>query len=491
MYQLLGPFILRTIFIYTLGAKYLGLNSLFTSILTVLNLAELGVGSALVFSMYRPIAESNVEKICALMNLYKKYYRIIGGVIALVGVALTPFIPKLISGDIPSDINIYTIYLMNLSATVLSYWLFAYKNSLFDAHQRTDVISKVSLVVSTVQYILQAVFLIMIGNYYIYLIITIITQIINNIYIAHRANKTFPEYKAKGVLPKREVKIINQRVRDLFTSKIGGIVVDSADTIVISAFLGLEVLAIYNNYYYIMATLFGFIGIIFASCTAGIGNSIIVESEEKNYKDLKKLLLVISWLSIFCISCLISGYQPFMKIWVGKGLMLKDFNIIICLCVYFFVHEINRLLNTYKDASGMWHEDRFRPLVTALTNLALNIALVRYIGLFGILLSTVISTVCVGMPWLFYNLFTVVFKRSAKEMIFLVIKYAFLALIITGVSFYISNLVKMSGVLELIIKLIISGLVSNILLYIILRSTDEYSYFKETVIGFVNRRRQR
>ena len=173
IYQLLGPFILRTIFIYTLGMEYLGLNSLFTSILSVLNLAELGVGSALVFSMYKPIAEDDTEKICALMNLYKLYYRIIGAVILVIGLILVPFIPNLISGSVPEDVNIYVLYLMNLGATVLSYWLFAYKTCLFGAHQRNDMIAKVTIVSSTLQYIIQAIFLISISNYYLYLTITL------------------------------------------------------------------------------------------------------------------------------------------------------------------------------------------------------------------------------------------------------------------------------------------------------------------------------
>ena len=162
IYQLLGPFILRTIFIYTLGVKYLGLNSLFNSILSVLNLAELGVGSALIFSMYKPIAENDTEKICALMNLYKLYYRIIGLVILVIGLILVPFIPNLISGSVPKDINIYVLYLMNLCATVLSYWMFAYKTCLFGAHQRNDIISKITMVSSTLQYIVQAILLIVV-----------------------------------------------------------------------------------------------------------------------------------------------------------------------------------------------------------------------------------------------------------------------------------------------------------------------------------------
>ena len=146
VYQMIVPFIMRTAIIYLLGAQYLGLNSLYASILQVLNLAELGVGSAMVYSMYKPIAEDDHKTICALMALYKKYYTIIGIIILIVGGILTPFIPSLIRMDtVPQDVNVYVLYWLNLGATVLSYWLFAYKNCLLSAYQRTDIISKISI----------------------------------------------------------------------------------------------------------------------------------------------------------------------------------------------------------------------------------------------------------------------------------------------------------------------------------------------------------
>ena len=276
-YQIAVPFIMRTAMIYFMGVQYLGLNSLFTSILQVLNLAELGVGSAMIYSMYQPIADDDNITICALMKLYRTYYRVIGFVIAAIGCFLTPFIPKLISGDVPSGINIYILYLLNLGATVLSYWLFAYKNSILQAHQRTDVVSKVTLVTSTIQYALQLFVLWAFKNYYLYVLVMLATQAITNVATALVADKLYPQFKPRGSLPKQEVSKINHRIRDLFTSKIGAIIVNSADTIVISAFLGLTALAVYQNYYFILTSITGFITVIFSAVTAGIGNSLVVE----------------------------------------------------------------------------------------------------------------------------------------------------------------------------------------------------------------------
>ena len=462
-YQIIVPFLIRTAMIYLMGVQYLGLNSLFTSILQVLNLAELGVGSAMIYSMYKPIAEDDNATICALMKLYKTYYRIIGLVIAVIGCALTPFIPKLISGDVPDNLNIYLLYLLNLGATVLSYWLYAYKNCILQAHQRVDIVSKVSLVTSTIQYALQLLVLWLFKDYYLYVIVLLATQALTNITTAMCADRIYPQFKPKGQIATEEKKAINNRIKDLFTSKIGGIIYDSADTIVISSFLGLTALAIYQNYFYILNAITGLITVVFSACTAGIGNSIVVETKEKNYKDLNKFTFIICWGAGFCAVCLLCLYQPFMELWVGKDLMLSS-SAVICFVVYFFVRQLNSLFNTYKDASGMWHEDRFRPLVAALTNLALNLILVQFIGLYGILISTVLAIVCVGMPWLLHNLFTVIFEKKylvgyLKNLLY----YCFIILINCTITYFICTKVNAGLITTLVIRGAICVVLPNLI----------------------------
>ena len=298
-YQIIVPFIMRTVMIYFMGVQYLGLNSLFTSVLQVLNLAELGVGSAMIYSMYKPIAEDDNARICALMGLYRTYYRMIGIFIAVIGGILTPFIPRLISGEVPDDVNIYILYLFNLGATVLSYWLFSYKSSILYAHQRTDIVSKVVLATNTIQYAFQIFVLCILKNYYWYVVVMLMTQVITNIITAIIVDKLYPEFKPRGKLLKKEVKKINQRIRDLFTAKFGSVVIGAADTIVISAFLGLTSLAVYQNYYFIMNSICGFITVIFTAITAGIGNSLVTESAEKNYNDFRKFTFIICF--VLCI----------------------------------------------------------------------------------------------------------------------------------------------------------------------------------------------
>ncbi len=474
IYQILIPFIMRTAMIYLMGVQYLGLNSLFTSVLQVLNLAELGVGSAMVYSMYKPIAEDDTTTICALMKLYKYYYRLIGLIIAVVGCILTPFIPKLISGEVPAGINIYVLYLLNLGATVLSYWLFAYKNSILQAHQRVDIVSKVTLITSTIQYVLQLLVLWLLKDYYAYVMVALFTQALTNIVTAIIANKMYPKFKPEGKLSNEKVKEINQRIKDLFTSKLGGVVVNSADTVVISAFLGLTVLAVYQNYYFILTSIIGIVSIVFQSCTAGIGNSVIVESTEKNFNDLKKFTFIISWIAGFCICCFLCLYQPFMEIWVGRELML-EFPAVICFCVYFFIFEINQLLNTYKDAAGIWHEDRFRPLVTAIVNLGMNLGLVHVCGIYGVLLSTALSMLFVGMPWLLHNLFTVLFKKSQiRNYLFRLIRYTLITVVSCSVCVIICNCFNFSVIITLIVNAVVCCIVPNLIYLIVYHRMPEF-----------------
>lgn len=474
VYQIIIPFFMRTAMIYFLGVQYLGLSSLFTSILQVLNLAELGVGSAMVFSMYRPIVEDDIISICALMKLYKIYYRIIGAIIAVVGCVLLPLLPKLIKGDIPVDVNIYVLYLLNLASTVFSYWLYAYKNSILQAYQRNDIVSKVTLVTSTIQYVLQLFFLWAFKNYYFYVVVMLATQAITNVAIAICADKLYPQFKAKGKLPKQEVSKINRRIRDLFTSKIGAIIVNSADTIVISAFLGLTALAVYQNYYYILTSITGIITIVFSSVTAGIGNSLVVETQEKNFKDLKVFTFIICWISGCCSCCFLNLYQPFMELWVGKDLML-DFSIVICFVIYFYVCEVNQLLNTYKDAGGIWHEDRFRPLVTAIVNLAMNLVMVQFWGLYGIILSTVLSMLLVGMPWLFHNLFITMFeKKDMKKYLVSLAFYVLISIIASMTSVIICDFINLGLWATLIVRFIICLIVPNVMFLIVYCRKNEF-----------------
>ncbi len=479
LYQIILPFFMRTAMIYLMGVQYLGLNSLFTSILQVLNLAELGVGNAMVYCMYKPVAEDNQREICALMRLYRTYYRVIGGVIAVLGLILIPFLPNLIKKDLPSELNIYILYLLNLTATVFSYWLFAYKNCLLLAYQRTDIASKITIITNTVQYVLQFLVLCFWKNFYFYVIVVLITQISTNIITAIVTTKVYPNYKPVGKLDRIIVKDINQRIRDLFTSKVGYVILNFADTIVISAFLGLTMLAIYQNYFYILNSIIGLVSVIFGACIAGIGNSVIVETKEKNYNDLKKFTFIICWIAGECTCCLLCLYQPFMKVWVGEELKLA-FHAVICFCIYYYIYEVNQLLNLYKDAAGIWHEDRYRPLVTALSNLGMNLIMVQFLGIYGVILSTVLSMLFIGIPWLLHNLFTVLFERSQlRNFIRQIVYYTLISFCVCAITNFICSFICLGDWTTIILRAVICLIIPNILFLCIYYKRKE---FKESVL---------
>ena len=218
-----------------------------------------------------------------------------------------------------------------------------------------------------------------------------------------------------------------------------------------------------------------FITVVFVACTAGIGNSIVVETKEKNFNDFIKFTFIICWISGFCSVCLLCLFQPFMELWVGKDLMLSV-SAVICFVIYFFVRQFNALFNLYKDASGMWHEDRIRPLVASLTNLVLNLILVQFIGIYGILLATVLAIICVGMPWLLHNLFSVIFdKEHVWAYIGKLLKYIFAVFINCLATYLICSRISIGLTPTILVRGVICIIVPNVIYYLIFRKTEEYN----------------
>lgn len=485
--QTAAPFLMRTAMIHFMGVKYLGLSGLFASILQALNLAELGVGSAMVYSMYQPIIEDDTDLLCALMRLYRTYYRVIGLVIAGIGILSAPFMNHLIRGEIPSDINITALYLLNLGTTVLTYWLFGYKNCLLDAHQRVDISSKIILAVSFIQYGIQFFIVCTSGSFYTYMLVTFLSNIAINVITAAAVSKMFPGYKPVGRVDKKTRKKINRRILDLFTTKIENMIVNSADTIVISASLGLTILAVYQNYYSIITAITGLVAIIFQACLAGIGNSVIVETKEKNLADLNKFTFIILWIAGFCVCSLLCLYQPLMKLWVGEEFMLET-PAVVCLCVYYFIFEIIQLLNTYKDAAGIWHKDRFRPLVTACVNLILNGITVRFWGIYGIILSTVLSILLVGLPWLLHNIFTVLFqKEQLLSYVRKLLYYMVIVIVSCVVCAFFCQFIERSDLETLVIRGVICCIVPNAIYFMAYRRKKEFKQCLKLVEKIVKR----
>lgn len=478
------PFITRTVLLYVLGTEYLGLSSLFSSLLSFLALAELGVSNALVYSMYKPIAEGNEDEVCALLNLYRKLYRIIGTFILAAGLVCVPFLPKLIKGHVPADINLYVLYGLYLTNTVCSYFLFAYQGSLLHAHQRTDVDNLINSVIPTASWILQMGALLIFRSYYAYVVFLPIATIVTNFVRLYYAKKFFPQYKPRGkVTPELEASIY-KKMKALLGAKISTTVLHSSDNIVISAFLGLTLVTIYGNYHYIMNAVGGFLGIVYSAILPGIGNSLVTETMEKNYQDFKKFTFLNQWLVGWCAVCLLCLYQPFMRLWAGDSLMLP-FSVVILIVIYFVFYEGRKVVITYKDAAGLWWEDRFRPFVMAGTNLISNLILVQFIGVWGIVLSTILSLL-VSIPWETYTVFKYVFKRSPKEYILSLMQFLLVLTIACAVTLGACQVVS-EGIAAILIRGCICVVVPNVIFFLAFRKREEFADAKVLLLRVLKR----
>ena len=483
--NLIFEFIIRTVIIRILGAEYLGLGSLFTSILQMLNMTELGFGSAVVFSMYKPIAENDKERICALLNLYRRFYHIIGCVILSIGLLLLPFLPQLISGTYPQRINIYFLYLIYLSNTVLGYFLFAYKASLFIAHQRDDIRCNIQTAVKFIIYLLQLLVLITIKDYYIYAGLLPISTISINLLQYIIAKRYYPEYVCYGKLDNETLKDLTKRVIGLLSFQIGGAIYNNADTIVVSAFLGLTVLARYTNYYSIMLALNAILAIFANAMTASIGNSIVAESVEKNAKQFWELSSLFSWIIGWCSICLMCLFQPFMTLWMGIENLLSLDNV-LCFVIYFYFWNFNPAMPIYKNAAGLWWEDRFRPLIGIIVNVVLNIWWVQLIGINGVVLSSVVSTVIISIPWASYFLFKYCLNISLRKYLVKQMGLFLVTVLIGGITYVFCRLcTKNYSFVTLCITGIICLMLPNILYYFVFRMMGETDILKKYISLFL------
>ncbi len=391
-------FVTRTVIVYALGSLYLGLNSLYASILHVLSLAELGFGSAVTFSMYEPMARGDQDTICALLKLYRKIYRIIGVAVSVIGLAVTPFLPYMIEGAVPADISVYALYLINLANVSCSYFLFGYREALLVADQRSDISSLIGTGVTVFKNLLQIFLLLWMKSYYMYCVLIPVFTVVRNLAVYAVTNRLYPQYVCRGVLDRTVKKDIMKRVIGLLFYKISDVFRNSVDSIILSSALGLTVLAKYNNYFYLINASTYFLGSVTTAITAGVGNSIVSESVQKNYRDFEKFHFIYLWIIGWATVCFFCLYQPFMRLWMGEGFLFDD-GIAAIFCVYFYTWRMGDLCFTYRQAAGLWWQDKVRPIVETAVNLVLNILLVRIFGVAGILCASIFCLVFINAGW--------------------------------------------------------------------------------------------
>lgn len=454
------PFILRTVMIKCMGLEYAGINTLFHSVLQVLNMAELGIGSALTYSMYKPLANNDKIQISRLLNLYKVIYFILGMSIVIISLILLPIIPYLVKGNYPKDINIYIIYCVYIMDLASGYFIFPHSQSLLIADQRSDIINKIRAIIYFVSYSLQIFIICYYRNYYLYIIFTPICTVINNIIIFNIARKNYPDLKCKGVISNSEKNLLIIKIKALAGHKIGNVIVASLDSVVVSAYLGLTVVGIYGNYYYIITALSGIIDVIYNGLLASIGNIIVTEKIEKVYDTFNLLNFFMAWIVAFCCIGLVSVLQPFIVIWVGEKSTFPIQTAILCI-IYFYSRKSRMIGLGFKDAAGLWEADFWKPYIGALINLILNITLVNVCGVNGVYIATIIVMMCVYMPFETRAIFKYIFKKSAYGYITNYIFYTLLTMVSCYITWYISSFIVVGNLVDLIIRGIIGLFIGN------------------------------
>lgn len=386
--------ITRTIFVYVLGAQYLGVSGLFSNVLGVLSFTELGIGSAIIFSLYKPIAENDNEKIKSLLALYKKAYRIIAFIVTLIGITIIPFLDYLVNSNIPmNEIRIY--YLIFLFNTVSSYFV-TYKTSYVSALQKEYIVTNTTTIGTIATNTLQIILLAAGGNYLSYLLIAAIIGLLQKILTVLYLNIKFPILTEKNIkqLDEATKNSIWKNVKALIIHKIGDVSVNQTDNIIISAFVNTTAVGLLSNYTTLNTLISTFTNRFFSSFTASFGNMLAKDSVEKQREIFDIYDLLGFWIYGFVLIAFITLSQPFITIWFGKKLLLDDFTMILYF-ISLYLAGITFIPYNFKVTAGRFAEDKWVAFVQAITNLVISIIAIKVIGMPGIFVGTIISRMIV------------------------------------------------------------------------------------------------
>lgn len=467
----------QAFFLKTLGSEYLGLNSLFTNIISMLCIAELGIGNAIVFYLYKPLHENNIRLINSLMNFYKNAYRVVALIIFIIGILFLPFL-HLFIGNSNLDINIYLVFLLFLLDACVSY-LLCYKRSILYADQKNFIINIVHLMCVLLMNIIQIVILVLYKNFIVYLLIKIFFRFLENLLISYYVNKNY-SYLLNNNFEKLDVKIlddIKKKVKALFVHQIGAFCVNGTDNLIISKFLGLTCVGLYSNYYLIINSISNLFSQTFSAVTSSVGNLLVSENKKKSLMVFKKINFINLWFSSFTMVCLFVLMDDFICIWIGEEFLLSK-SILLVLCINYFLQTMKRSVTIFKEAAGIFYEDRFVPFLESGINLVVSIILVHWFGLVGVFIGTLLS-VCVlhfySYPKYVYN---GLFNENKLDYCLLTVRNIFISLVVLFICTAIISLFNSvdSLMVRFILKFFTVIILPNLLLLLMFFKTN---IFKE------------
>jgi O-antigen/teichoic acid export membrane protein len=479
-------FVLRTIFIKTLGVEYLGVNGLFTNILSVLSLAELGLGTTIIYSLYRPLANKDENKTAILIKIYKKVYAAIGAIILIIGMAIVPFLDNLIK-DSPNVGNLRLIYVLFLVDSVASYF-FAHYRSLLNADQKGYISTVNIMFFAIIQTILQVVILIIYRNFYVYLVIKIISNVISGYALAWKARKIYPFLckKIVGKLTSIEMKSLVKNSIAMFLHKMGYIMLNNTDNIIISAFIGSVAVGLYSNYALLIGTISTILGLFTTALQASIGNLVVSSNENHNYNVFLKLNFLFAWIYGFCAICLLILVSPFITLWIGNDFVIEG-TIVCVLALNVYIQGNRQAVVTFTTANGLFYDMRFKPIIEVLLNLILSLILVREFGMLGVFVGTVISTILTSFWYEPYILFSRGFKKPVRIYFFRYFINIIVFILATLITKYACNQFVEVSMMNFAIKMILCITIPNVIYIVVFFKTKEFIYLKETFKYMINR----
>lgn len=479
--SLVMGFLVRTVFIYTLGVEYLGIEGLFSSVLMLLSLANLGFDTAIIYSLYKPLSENNKVKIQAYMNLYEKAYRIVGIIVLIIGLVLLPFIPYLINGQTNIN-NINIIYLLFLLSSVSSYF-FVYKQSIIIANQQSHIISKIHSIFTLLSNSLQIFLLLVFENYIMVLILQLTFRVVENIYISRVTIKMYPflTENKKVRLSKDEKTEFFGNLYALLLYKISGVVINGTDNIIISKFVSIIAVGIYSNYLLIISTLNTFLSYLFYSVTASVGNLNTEEDIEKKYFIFRVLTFVNSWIYGFCSVCLWCLINPFINIWLGEQYTFSK-TIVFVIVLNFFTTGMQNSCTTYRETTGLFKKGKYRPIFAAVINIVFSIFLSLKLGIAGVILGTVISRLFTYFWYDPYVIYRFVFKRPVWPYFINYIRVLSLVIALALITDFLGDSLLYTSTTNLIIRMILCLIIPNYIMYIFWGKSEEFKYIN-TILG--------
>ena len=484
-------FISRAVFIKTIGVSYLGASSLFTNILSMLSLTELGLGSAIAYSLYAPLAKNDIDTIKSLMRFYKNAYRVIAFVIMGAGLALIPFLDFLIKD--PGDIqHIPLIYLFFLYNTIVSY-LFTYKTTLLIADQRGYVLTNMTTVINVGSMVVQICVLLICKNYFVYLVTGAIINTAQWFWINRRIFRIYPFLKEKNILPLAQVerKKITTNVKAMVFHKFGELCINQTDNIIISSIISITAVGIYNNYYMIIAIINKFAQSIFSAATASLGNLIATESKEIRYEVFKRYNFLGFWVFGWTGICLYELLTPFIQLWLGADFLIDNLTLTLVMLNYYLV-GMRITVSNIKMAAGLYAQDQWVPVVQAIINLVVSIVAAIHMGLAGVFLGTVVSGLAIPCWYRPIIVYKHTFERSPKEYFITYIKY-FSVVMISLMLVKLADTMLVDTVcgnvyVAFLAKMMVCAVLPNLLICLVFWKNHEFRYFINFVKTVLRRR---